>query len=186
MTSSPPPPDAKQRVARVFLDTEFADNAQKTAVLLSIALLSSTGEELYLELPASELAKLPKRSLNQFVRKVVLPQFCLVADGAVPRTEMADRLFMWLARLGAAEVEVVYDYSGDFGFIEQLQQETKVQPIPALRPAHVAYLLEDLAGRDAAFNAEQVMERTRGLRSHHALADTYILRARFEAVHGRD
>ena len=51
-------------------------------------------------------------------------------------------------------------------------------------PVHVGYLLDDPLGEEAAVASWSATDKLRGLQRHHALADAWALKARFEAVHG--
>lgn len=166
---------------QLFLDTEFCGRPENPT-LLSIGLVGN-GEELYMELPPAEVSKLPRKAVNEFVRTVVLPQFCLVPRACVPRADMPNRLVSWLNGQAAA-VEVVYDFSGDFAFLEKLLAEATVRLAPAIQPCHVGYSNEDPVGCEAEQATWARLLRERGVKRHHALADALALRERFWAIHG--
>lgn len=169
---------------RVFLDTEFL-GPPTAPVLLSIGLVTDRAE-LYMELPSDELAALPRRLVDDFIRKHVLAQFGRVDDARVSRSAMPDRLVGWLNALGTAGLEVVYDFSADYWFIESLTAEARIRPSSRLEPCHVGYLLEDADGCREAEEVWLQLEQGRGVKRHHALADAFALRARFRSVHGAE
>ncbi len=73
--------------------------------------------------------------------------------------------------------------SGFIQLIEQLQAQLGASPTFLLIPTHVGYLLEDTAGAASADDCWEAVEVLKGIKRHHALADAYALRARFETVH---
>lgn len=173
------PPSAR-RPLRVFLDTEFVE-ADGDVAFISIGLVSERRHEFYAEVPASEADRLLAKHPNGFVQDAVRPQLGVV-QGA-PWSELPCCLAMWFESLGASEIEVIYDFNADFLLIEQMQALLDRPPSVLLNSTHVGYLLADPDGERAAANCWRVVAWVRGLALHHALADAYALRARFEAVH---
>lgn len=168
---------------RIFLDTEFVQG-RRGPIFLSAAFLANAGPALYSEMPLDEARAVLARHPNRFVIEHVLPQFGV--KPGVPWAELPSRLAAWLDELGAAEAEVVYDYNLDFLLVEQLLARMDVQPAIQLHPAHVGYLADDPGGKAAAESCWHASKVAEGIGKHHALADVYALRSRFEAVHGFD
>lgn len=173
-------PAPKKAPMRVFLDTEFLE-ADGQIAFISVGLVSDRGHEFYAEVSVNEAERLLAGCPNDFARREVLPQLGIV-PGA-PWTGLSGHLASWFESLGVAALEVVYDYNADFLLIEQLQAQLGVPLTASLAPTHVGYLLEDAAGAAAAESCWQAVEYMKGVRRHHALADAFALRARFEAVH---
>lgn len=171
---------AKKADMRAFLDTEFLE-ANGHFKFISVGLVTDRGHEFYAEVPVDEAEKLLVERPNEFVRAEVLPQFGVVP--VEPWADLPGRLASWFQSLGNASVEVVYDYSGDFLLIEQLQAQLGAPWKVSLVPTHVGYLLEDADGAAAADACWQAVEFMKGVKRHHALADAFALRARFERVH---
>ncbi len=165
---------------RVFLDTEFL-MGPSGPLFLSAAFLSSNGLELYAERPAEEVEAQLQLYQNDFVREQVLPQFG--RQKGVPWSELPAELATWLDGLGAEDVDMIYDYGNDYLLVEQLL-EAHGKPLRArLHPINVGYLLADEDGNRAAEAAWQAINFARGLARHHAMADSFALRSRFETVH---
>lgn len=173
-------PLAATPAARVFLDTEFVETDGQYA-FISVGLVSGQGHEFYAELPVAEADKLLAKHPNDFVRTSVVRQ--LGAVQGVLWSELPMHLAQWLEGLGTASVEVVYDFSADFLLIEQMQARLGRMLGVTLIPSHVGYLLEDVDGESAATHCWRALASVRGIDRHHALADAYALRARFETVH---
>ncbi len=166
----------------LFLDTEFVESSTGPQ-LLSIALVCGDGAELYLERPQDEIAALPRKCLNKFVRTHVLTQLGRLPAAAVAYDQMPHRLSGWLSTLKRERIEVAYDYNVDFLLLERLLSQLTGTPVVELVPVHVGYVLGERAGEVAALASWQQTEKTLGLARHHALADALALAARFSAVH---
>jgi len=171
---------AKKADMRAFLDTEFIE-ADDRFEFISVGLVTDRGQEFYSEVPFAEAERLLEESPNQFVRAEVLPQLGVVPSEPWP--DLPGRLASWFESLGTTAVEVIYDYSADFLLIEQLQSRLGAQTTVLLIPTHVGYLLDDADGAAAADACWQAVEFMKGVKRHHALADAFALRARFETVH---
>ena len=165
---------------RVFIDTEFLEAASGTC-FLSAAFLGQDDSELYGERSREEVEALLQLHPNDFVSEQVLPQLGL--EPTVPWEGLAAQLVEWLDGLGAADVEMIYDYSGDYLLVEQLLTAAPRPPRARLHPTNVSYLLGDEDGLRAAESAWEMLESVRGIKRHHALADAYSLRLRFSTVH---
>jgi len=165
----------------LFLDTEFIESRYGPR-LLSIGIVSPAGE-FYAELDESSLAGLAGIRKNQFLQRTVLSQFRRIADAQTTLVEMAHKTAHWLRVQESESLQVAYDYSIDFQLLEDLLKLTDASVLAKLQPIHVGYLLEDPDGIAAADAAWSNAERLHGLTKHHALADAFALRARFEAVH---
>ena len=166
---------------RIFLDTEFLQ-ASQGPLFLSAAFLTDVGDVLYSEMPLAEARDLLARHPNQFVLEHVLPQFSI--KQGEPWAELPARLAAWLDSLGVQEADVVYDYSGDYLFVEQLIERMDTLPAVCLHPTHVGYLAEDVDWKLEAPTFWSAFMSVTGTGQHHALADANALRARFESVHG--
>lgn len=173
------PPSARAAV-RAFLDTEFIGQDGDVS-FISVGLVTDKGDEFYSEMLAAEVDKLLAEHPSDFVRSTVLPQFGVV-QGA-PWSELPAHLASWLDSLGADTVEVVYDFSSDFVLIEQMQALQNRPTSVLLIPVHVGYLIGDPDGQAAADACWRAVASSKGVHRHHALADSYALRARFETVH---
>ncbi|MBB3196885.1 hypothetical protein [Roseateles terrae] len=165
---------------RIFIDTEFIETTEGPC-FISAAFLTDAGRQLYSEITVAEAEDLLRHHPNPFVADQVLPQLGRVPG--VPWAEIGAHLLHWLDSLGADDVEIVYDYNVDFLLVEQLLASSDAPLAATMRAAHVGYLLDDLEGKAAAESAWHALEATHGIARHHALADAYALRARFEAVH---
>lgn len=165
---------------KVFIDSEFIQTPTGF-IFLSLGIVSDAGHQLYSECALVDALALLTQHDNDFVRLHVLPQFNHL-DG-VAWASLPDQLLAWLDQLGTDEVEVIYDYSGDYLFIEQLLQRMGRRPRARLIPSNVSYLLDDVDGKKAAASCWQALGATMGISQHHAFADAVALRVRFEAVH---
>lgn len=165
---------------RVFLDTEFLLGPEGP-VFLSAGFLTDTGLELYSERPAAEVEALLRLHPNPFVLEKVLPQFG--RQPGVAWQKLPAQLAEWLDGLAVDNLDMVYDYSSDYLLVEQLLEVYGAPLRTRLHPTNVAYLLADTEGERAAISAWEAVSFFRGQSRHHALADAFALRARFEAVH---
>lgn len=144
----------------VFLDTEFASFEDPR--LISVGLISQTGEECYVELAPSVDGWEPQRT-SAFVRQVVLP----LLDGAplpraAARTAVID--FLRLLTCSGTRPTVITDFTGDWVLLKEL-----IDPLP-----------EDLAGLEAKLYASPTVEHYPfGTQRHHALVDARALRWAF-------
>lgn len=166
---------------RAFLDTEFVQT-REGVVFISVGLVTNCGHEFYSELSSDQVEALAKRRPNKFIQREVIPQLGIVPG--VPWGESPKHFAAWLEGLGAKELEVIYDFNADFLLIEQMLASLAHSPAVRLIPSHVGYLLDDADGEIAAAVCWGVVAGTKGVSRHHALADAYALRARFESVHG--
>lgn len=165
---------------RVFVDTEFIQT-DSGPIFISAAFLTENSRELYAERPREEVGALLESHPHDFVRERVLPQ--LGRHPAVAWSKLPARLVAWLDSLGTDEVEVIYDYSHDYLLVEQLLEAHPEPPAPRLLATNVSYLLDDPDGRRAAESAWEALGAVKGIHRHHALADAYSLRLRFDTVH---
>ncbi|TXI16802.1 MAG: AbrB/MazE/SpoVT family DNA-binding domain-containing protein [Roseateles sp.] len=168
--------------ARVFLDTEFIQT-DRGPIFISAAFLTEDGRELYAERPREAVEALLHEHPHDFVREQVLPQ--LGRQPATAWSKLPARLVAWLDTLGADEVEVIYDYGNDYLLVEQLLEANPEPPRTRLLATNVSYLLDDPDGRRAAESAWEALGAVKGIHRHHALADAYSLRLRFDTVHSQ-
>lgn len=165
---------------RVFLDTEFIQT-DSGPIFISAAFLTEGSRELYAERPREEVEALLREHPHDFVREQVLPQ--LGRHPATAWSNLPARLVAWFDSLGADEVEVIYDYGNDYLLVEQLLEADGEPPRTRLLATNVSYLLDDPDGRRAAESAWNAIGAVKGIHRHHALADAYSLRLRFDTVH---
>ena len=165
---------------QIFIDTEFIE-AEGGPHFISVGMLTDDGRELYSELSSEDVEALLERHPNDFVRDHVLPQLGRI-QGA-PWAELPQRLSEWLVGLAVEKVDVIYDFNADFLLLESLLARLEVLPAVLITPTHVGYLLSDEDGTAAAAACWRAIEWARGISRHHALADAYALRGRFETVH---
>jgi len=172
----------------VFLDTEFTDFQQPE--LLSIGIVTESGEELYIELDLqSELGKRRSASSNEFVSARVLNQWHRFS-GATCKSdeEMGGRAADWLLELArriGGGIDVIYYDKTDADLLELALKAAGVWPAshPLLHFAIVSYLRGNQVV-EAAMAASWANSGTLdGLKRHHALADARALRAGFHAMH---
>ena len=173
-------PAAAKTALRAYLDTEFMEHDGEVS-FISVGLVADTGKEFYAEMPTVEVEKLLAKHPSDFVRREVLSQFGLVPG--VPWSEVPERFASWVDGLGAITIEVIYDYSADYLLVEQALARLTRLPSVQLVPVHVGYLLADEDGQKAASTCWDAVASFKGVHRHHALADSYALRARVEAVH---
>jgi AbrB family looped-hinge helix DNA binding protein len=143
--------------------------------------LSEDSRELYAERPREEVEALLESYPHDFVREQVLPQ--LGRHPGIAWSKLPARLVAWFDTLGADEVEVIYDYGNDYLLVEQLLEANPEPPRTRLLATNVSYLLDDPDGRRAAESAWEALGAVKGIHRHHALADAFSLRLRFDTVH---
>lgn len=163
----------------VFLDTEFLPDGARPPVLLSIGLCTLSGAEFYGELAHGAGID----SSDDFLRTQVLPQLGKTA-AAEDLAALGEGVGAWLDGLGQTEIHVCYDYHADYDLLEEMLRASRHELSVTLIPTHVGYLNEDIAGELAARQCFAELERDRGLKRHHALADALALQAKFVAIHG--
>ncbi|WP_175526052.1 hypothetical protein [Paracidovorax konjaci] len=164
------------------MDSEFMMLADGSAHIFSLGLCGPIdGQEFYVE-----NVEMPCERPNDFVAGFVLPQLRSGSAKALTSTHMGIALVAWLHQFEGQALEVCYDWHVDRMALENLLQQA--DPLMEIRydACPVSYLIEDEAGIRAADACWMELERTRGLRRHHALADALALRARFMAVHGAE
>jgi hypothetical protein len=184
--------DAEVSLGRlIYLDTEFTN--LEAPQLLSLGMVTASGEELYHELDLS----LPQNasvleSCSGFVHDIVLPQW-----GRVPvcsdASGMGQRTVAWLWSclrpgwerdnpLASPPLQIVYDHPTDLELLMQLLEGSgEWYPILSklLQPLDASELIHRL-GPGLAYEAAFETLSARGLERHHALADALALRA---AIH---
>ena len=164
----------------IFIDTEFIETPHGPR-FISAAFLPESGPELYSEVSSEEAESLLQAYPNEFVREHVVSQ--LGRWPGVPWSDLPAALAAWLHALGDGDVDVIYDYSHDFLLVEQLLDACGESLKTRLHPVHVGYLLDDDDGKSAAAATWNAVEHVWGLSRHHALADGFALRSRFQTVH---
>ena len=92
---------------RVFIDTEFTNF--KSMHLISIGMVSDSGEEFYAE------TVFPINACSDFVREVVLPQLGRHPDRIFNRQQLSIELLRWLSfvRPSDGDVEICFDFYAD-------------------------------------------------------------------------
>jgi len=169
----------------IYLDAEFTD--LDAPELLSLGLVTSRGEELYVELDldsAEGVSALGKTS--DFVRQNgVLAQWDRVPGATASYPEMARRVADWLqgqlrepAVSGSGPVLIAVDFAADFDLLKRLLSETGQWDAlrERVRPIDIGELTNRFDGSLAA-DAAYAQLRRRGIERHHALADAHALRA---------
>lgn len=167
----------------VFIDTEFTTlEWHERPWLLSLAMVSDDGIEFYAEVDlSSDTAHLARSS--EFVKTVVLSQFCLAPGRSMSPTRLALEATEWLEGIASdAGIDVVHDAEWDFEFLSAVVQKGGSMGA-ALQPMDVGSLL--CGQEDEAARASFSVSLAQGLRKHHALADARALRARFMAFERR-
>lgn len=162
----------------IFIDTEFTslpDFSQNMSSLMqgigliSIGLVSSTGQRLYLELAEGWR----ESQCSDFCREMVLPN--LEGEGARLSTpEAAKRLKAYLSQF--PEYCFIGDSEMDWLLLDRLLLQDWPSGRPAYRMApvdHSAYIDAFDASFDIILNPQ-----------HHALNDAIAIRNGWEAVHG--
>jgi hypothetical protein len=162
----------------LFVDAEFLPLPADSHMLLSIGMCGPLGEEFYGELETAVDA-----SDNDFVVEHVLPQLNRGLGVRGSQREIGSALIEWLRRFEDERIELCYDFHVDRLAFERLVDAAVPSPPVAFETVHVAYLLGDADAALAADACWAELERSRGLRRHHALADAIALRARFNSVH---
>ncbi len=157
----------------VFLDTEFTNFTRP--VLISLALVSEDGRELY-----TECTDFNQAECTEFVKDVVLPLLGRVPDAACNRIQLIDRVRAWFQQL-PEPATVIHDYVGDWDLL------TKVilgRPIAYLEPPANFGEKVELA---VTTITHPIFEKAAGamysdqLPPHHALADARALMAGYRA-----
>ena len=157
----------------VFIDTEFT--CFKHAELISLALVSEDGREMYVEATDYNRAK-----CNPFVVDHVLPILGRVSGAACDRTQMTERVREWFEQL-PEPATVIYDFGGDWYFLTQV-----VSWLPAAVQDPPANMAEKLALGSATFT-HPIFEKAAAATfseqwpQHHALADARALMAGYRA-----
>ena len=170
----------------VFLDTEFTDLLHPQ--LMSLALVAGDGREHYVELDlTSDDGRARVAASSDFVRYGgVLDLWGRVPGAGCTAWEMGRRTGKWLLGLAAEcgeRVEVAFDYSTDFGLLEEAVRDAglwdRVREV--VWPVNVASLVGTVEGELAAEACLQQLA-PRSLARHHALADALALRAAYLQV----
>lgn len=165
----------------LYLDTEFTDLLAPE--LLSLGMVSATGDEHYVELDINDPTSADTlAAASEFVRHCgILEQWGRVPHSAVSRPAMGERTARWLQQQAAhlsQPAVIAFDYAPDFELLEYLLRDAdqweSVREV--VRPLNVAELASSLDGALSAEAAYAALRR-RGLERHHALADAHALRA---------
>ncbi|KQP11906.1 hypothetical protein [Pseudorhodoferax sp. Leaf267] len=162
----------------LFVDAEFLPLPGDSHMLLSIGMCGPLGEEFYGELETAVDA-----SENDFVVEHVLPQLNKGLGLRGSQETIRSALVEWLRRFEGERIELCYDFHVDRLAFEELVDSASLSPRFGFEAVHVAYLLGDADAALAADACWAELERSRGLRRHHALADAIALRARFNSAH---
>lgn len=166
----------------MFLDTEF--NRSSTGLQLISIGFAGANREFYAEFSKNIVLARRGVTRNKFLNEHVLPQLGLLNDPHTSPEALANKVIGWLNDLHEAEIQIAYDFHGDYSLLEQLMELATVSLHARLEPTHVGYLLEEPCGISAANTSWEMTSTSRGLSKHHALADALALQARFQAVHG--
>jgi len=170
----------------LYLDCEFTDLLHPE--LLSLGLVSTAGEEHYVELDLDDPASAPTLSrASDFVRhNDVLAQWGRVPGSAGNLEQMGLRTARWVldqaARYGQP-THIGFDYAPDYELFESHLRDTGQWDAvrEAVLPLYVGEWTNRLDGNLGAAAAYEWASK-RGLDRHHALADAHALRAAHYAV----
>ncbi len=102
----------------IFIDTEFTDFLD--IHLISLGLVSSTGEEFYAEVPY------PDASCSPFVREVVIPLLGKIPGAAMSKSALKEALLHWLNRCHQlmTPLYICYDFQSDWDlFVDAVDNE---------------------------------------------------------------
>ena len=102
----------------VFIDTEFTDLFEP--ILISIGMVSDTGEEFYAEVPY------PDYKCSAFVREAVLPLLRIEPQAPFTLTEMPTAMLKWfdVLRRQSETIYLCFDYQTDWDlFIDIMQYD---------------------------------------------------------------
>lgn len=149
----------------VYIDTEFTQ-LNMTRQLISLALVSNTGLEFYVEITDSWSTD----ECSDFVKEVVLPQLDLNKFG-LPTSQARTALKIFLATLGTVEIigdALAWDWPL---FLELLGPEGLPKNIAGCREINPETL-------ELTTNMEHLLADA----PHHALLDARILCAIYEGV----
>lgn len=96
---------------KIFIDTEFTD--VENPQLISIGMVSDTGDEFYAEVPYDVGA------CTDFVRETVIPQLGKEPDALMDKDALSEAITHWLARVRRANDTVVicYDFETDWNLL---------------------------------------------------------------------
>lgn len=155
----------------VFLDTEFTDFAQHG--LISIALVSEDGQELY-----AERTDYQRDACSAFVRENVLPFLGRVPGATCNRAELTERLHAWFGQF-SEPVTLIYDFEGDWLLLADalLSHAHRNPPAHLGKPLH----LGNSSITHPVFERAQNLAYTPDWPPHHALADARALMAGYRA-----
>lgn len=170
----------------IYLDTEFTDLLAPE--LLSLALVSASGDEHYVEL---DIESPSSASTLAHASDVVRHNGVLDQWGRVPGSEstyeqMGLRTAVWLhdqIHRNGSPAYVAFDYPTDYELLAYVLRDTGQWDAlrPFVRPANIAEISSRIDGALGAAAMYEAM-RGRGLERHHALADAHALRAACLAI----
>lgn len=142
----------------IFFDTEFTDLCAGSK-LISIGLVSETGQEFYAELSDTW----QRKDASEFVLEVVVP---LLEGGACQMSwqELQQRLRAWIESFGGAVILATDSLNWDWPWILEIFRAPGSWPANLARHPEILALSED-------FQNATVEAVATGLREHHALDD---------------
>lgn len=155
----------------VFLDTEFTDFVQID--LISIALVSENGHELY-----AERTDFRREDCSDFVRAAVLPLLGRIAGATCTRGQLTQRLRTWLEAL-PEPATLVFDYFSDWELLVDAILGDDYDKLP-VSIGGKQLLAADIVS-DSVFQNALNRTFTREWPPHHALADARAIRAGYRA-----
>ena len=165
----------------IYLDTEFTDLL--APVLLSLGMVSGTGDEHYMELDLESPSSIETLAhVSDFVRhSEVLEQWGRIPGCNATYEQMGQRTAHWLrarVTLVGQPCYIAFDYETDYELFEYLLRDAGQWDAirELIRPVNVSELTSRLDGALGAEFAYEALLR-RGLERHHALADAHALRA---------
>jgi hypothetical protein len=161
----------------VYLDTEFTSLAEPQ--LLSIGMVSLSGEEFYAELSLdTEIGKARLAASSVFAVETVLTQWGLVPMSSRSHTEIGKAAGEWLLQLATESgenLEIAHDHYVDFTLLELAIRDAALwkDVARAVRPLNLGLLRQ---ANDAAVATTHERDTGRMLARHHALFDARALR----------
>ena len=143
---------------KIYLDTEFTDFF--TRQLISIALVSSNGDEFY-----AQCSDFDHATCTEFVRETVLP--LLRNDQSLTYSQLHLALKEWLNRYAGTEnITICFDYTGDFELLRGALGETLPENISG----------KNIASEVTTADIDKYFRENPADHRHHALCDARALK----------
>jgi len=141
---------------RIFIDTEFTDFFD--CHLISLGMVSESGEEFYCEVPY------PETACSTFVHEVVIPLLRRNPHEKCSKSELKIRMFNWFKLIRSSndtEIKICFDYQTDWDlFVDALDGDVPKSIHPCLVNTEISNLL-----------LYEFWKNNPELHEHHALHD---------------